>query len=149
MRLTGLSRNIPTKSQCMQYILHTHTLRSPGSILSELILVTRHDIASQVKIASIEIIHDVDISYAILLKKEGCVPVHSGALVCQQNLNECTCECVCVCVCSIPANTAIYQSASAIVFVLSVPLLKERVTLTKVGDSCSSCSYSSPTPCDE
>ena len=34
---------------------------------------------------------------------------------------------------SIPANTAIYQCAFAVVFVISVPLLKERVTLLKVS----------------
>ena len=34
---------------------------------------------------------------------------------------------------SIPSNTAIYQSAAAFVFVISVPLLKERVTLMKVS----------------
>ena len=34
---------------------------------------------------------------------------------------------------SIPANTAIYQSAAAFVFIISVPLLRERVTLIKVG----------------
>ena len=33
---------------------------------------------------------------------------------------------------SVPANTAIYQSASAFVFVLSVPILRERVTVLKV-----------------
>lgn len=34
---------------------------------------------------------------------------------------------------SIPANTAIYQSAAAFVFIISVPLLKERVTLVKAS----------------
>ena len=33
---------------------------------------------------------------------------------------------------SIPSNTAIYQSVSAIVFIISVPVLKERVTVLKV-----------------
>ena len=39
---------------------------------------------------------------------------------------------MCVCVCSIPANTSIYQSACAIVFIISVPVLRERVTVVKV-----------------
>ena len=39
---------------------------------------------------------------------------------------------VCVCVCSIPANTAIYQSACVWVFLLSIFLLRERVTVLKV-----------------
>ena len=30
------------------------------------------------------------------------------------------------------ANTAVYQSASAVVFIISVPVLRERVTLLKV-----------------
>ncbi len=34
---------------------------------------------------------------------------------------------------SIPSNTAIYQSVSAIVFIISVPILKERVTVLKVS----------------
>ncbi len=33
---------------------------------------------------------------------------------------------------SISANTAIYQSAPALVFLMSIPMLKERVTLTKI-----------------
>ena len=33
---------------------------------------------------------------------------------------------------SIPANMAIYQVTPAVVFILSVPLLRERVTLLKV-----------------
>ena len=33
---------------------------------------------------------------------------------------------------SIPANNAIYQAAPAFVFILSVPLLREKVTVTKV-----------------
>ena len=33
---------------------------------------------------------------------------------------------------SISANTAIYQSASAAVFVISIPVLRERVSLMKV-----------------
>jgi len=35
-------------------------------------------------------------------------------------------------VCSVAANTAIYQSTSAVVFIMSVPLLRERVTVIKV-----------------
>ena len=35
--------------------------------------------------------------------------------------------------CSIPANTAVYQSAAAFVFIISIPLLRERVTLIKVS----------------
>ena len=35
-------------------------------------------------------------------------------------------------ICSIPANMAIYQVTPAVVFILSVPLLRERVTLLKV-----------------
>ena len=34
--------------------------------------------------------------------------------------------------CSVSANTAIYQSSSAMVFILSVPLLRERVTVVKI-----------------
>ena len=34
---------------------------------------------------------------------------------------------------SVPANTAIYQSAVAFVFVLSVPILRERITAVKVS----------------
>ena len=33
---------------------------------------------------------------------------------------------------SVPANTAIYQSAVMFTFLLSVPILKERVTVLKV-----------------
>ena len=45
--------------------------------------------------------------------------------------------CTCIisidfCISSVPANTAIYQSAAAFVFIISVPLLKERITLVKV-----------------
>ena len=39
---------------------------------------------------------------------------------------------MCACACSVAANTAIYQSTSAVVFLMSVPLLRERVTLVKV-----------------
>ena len=35
--------------------------------------------------------------------------------------------------CSVSANTAIYQSSSALVFIISVPLLRERVTLLKIA----------------
>ena len=34
---------------------------------------------------------------------------------------------------SVPANTAIYQSAVAFVFVMSVPILRERITAVKVN----------------
>ena len=40
--------------------------------------------------------------------------------------------------CSVPANTAVYQSCVAFVFVLSVPILRERVTVVKVRE----CVYS-------
>ncbi len=33
---------------------------------------------------------------------------------------------------SVSANTAIYQSTSAVVFIMSIPLLRERVTVVKV-----------------
>ena len=38
-----------------------------------------------------------------------------------------------VCGCSIPANTAIYQAACVWVFLFSIFLLRERVTVLKVG----------------
>ena len=34
---------------------------------------------------------------------------------------------------NVPANTAIYQSAAAFTFILSVPILREKVTLVKVS----------------
>ena len=37
---------------------------------------------------------------------------------------------------SVSANTAIYQSSSAVVFIISVPLLRERVTLLKIASVC-------------
>jgi solute carrier family 35 protein F5 len=39
---------------------------------------------------------------------------------------------VCVCNCSIPANTAIYQAACVWVFLFSIFLLRERVTVIKI-----------------
>ena len=36
---------------------------------------------------------------------------------------------------SVPANTSVYQSAVAFVFILSVPILRERVTVVKVRNT--------------
>ena len=38
--------------------------------------------------------------------------------------------------CSLSANTAVYQSASALVFLLSIPVLRERVSVLKITSVC-------------
>lgn len=52
-----------------------------------------------------------------------CVVTLSSGHVCHGMYSSCV---------SVSANTSIYQSASAIVFILSVPILRERVSILKV-----------------